>query len=150
MHRSVLSLSLLTFSLVAVSFVGSEKANAQLQLERFFPPSVGTGRTSEVTAEGKFPNWPVTAVSDRPDVTITAQEVSAKLSVSVAADAPPGLCWIRLHDESAATSLVPLLIEPQSTVAESEPNNEIQAANSLSLPAIVSGRLHRRNEIDTY
>lgn len=130
-------------------FVGAV-AHAQLKLDRFFPAAVAAGGESNIKAEGKFPKWPVTIVCDRADVQVSAAEASGELKVRVDQQASPGVAWIRLHDEGSASQLVPLLVEPSTISIEAEPNNKISEAISVSSPAVVSGRLEKSGDLDTY
>ncbi|WP_144057623.1 serine protease [Novipirellula maiorica] len=125
-------------------------ASAQVQLDRFYPPVISVGNTVTVKAEGKFPKWPVKAVVDREDVEVVVEKDSGQLSVKLPADAAPGIAWIRLIDETSASKLVPILIEPSATLEEVEPNQKIAEATSVTLPAVVYGRVAKSNEIDTY
>lgn len=128
----------------------STPAIAQVQLDRFYPPVVSVGSKTTVKAEGKFPKWPVKAVVDRDDVEVSVEKDSGRLSVQLSADAEHGIVWVRLVDETSASKLVPLLIEPTATLEEVEPNQKIAEATSVTLPTIVYGRLAKSNEIDTY
>ena len=47
--------------------------------------------------------------------------------VVVAADAAPGLRWLRLHDEEGATTLRPFVVGVLPEVVEVEPNDEPKA-----------------------
>jgi hypothetical protein len=126
------------------------QAAAQIKLDRFYPSVVGAGSSATVTAEGKFPNWPCQVHCDRDDVKITPAKESGKLTVTVASPAAPGVAWVRLLDKHSASSLVPLLIEAAAVTVEQEPNNGLNEAEKVELPAVVSGRLHRSGEVDTF
>lgn len=125
-------------------------ASAQVQLDRFYPPVVSIGSETNVIAEGSFPTWPVKAVVDREGVDVVVGTESGKLSLQLSTDAAPGVLWVRLFDESSASKLVPLLIEPAPTIEEVEPNQKIKEATAVNLPAIVYGRLATGNDVDTY
>ena len=43
--------------------------------------------------------------------------------MTVAADAPPGLRWLRLYDEDGATALRPFVIGSLPEIVEVEPND---------------------------
>jgi hypothetical protein len=125
-------------------------AHAQVELERIHPAVVGTGATSTVKAEGKFPVWPVEIVSDRDDVTITCGEKNGDLQVVVAADAVPGVAWVRMHDAKSASTLVPLMIERVAVVLDVEPNDTISKATEIPCPAVIAGKLDKNGDVDMW
>ncbi len=125
-------------------------ANAQLKLDRFFPAAVASGQESSIKAEGKFPEWPPQIVCDREDVHLSPGEKSGELRVTVDRDSPPGVAWIRMHDGGSASGLVPLMFEPQQVSIEAEPNNKIAEATTITSPSVVSGRLEKSGDLDTY
>ncbi len=139
-------------SLSAVLFAGlcAANADAQVVLDRFYPPTVGIGGEAIIAAEGKFPVWPVQIVSDRADVQVQATEESGKLRVVTSADTAPGPVWIRMHDPATASQLVPLLVERGKVVAEVEPNNLLTEATVTDLPAALVGRLEKSGDVDTF
>lgn len=125
-------------------------AQAQLKLDRVFPAAVATGSETEITAEGKFPKWPPAVACDRDDVEITPAKDSGKFTVKIPATAPPGVAWIRLHDEQSATQLHPLIVAPIAVTSEVEPNDKRDAAHRVTLPAVVAGRLAKSGDSDAY
>ena len=135
---------------VLVCWLNVSSAVAQIQLDRFFPPAVGTGQSLVIQAEGKFPKWPVEIMVDRDDVSIRAEKDSGKLKVEVAAEAPPGIVWVRAFDADSASALVPLLIEPTAPKEEVEPNQTLDEATELQMPCSVAGRLSKSGEVDTF
>ena len=83
------------------------QAQAQVTLDRLFPPIVAAGETTTVQAEGKFPNWPPMVLCDRDDLSITPENDSGKLKIKIPDQTDSGVAWIRLHDQQSASSLVP-------------------------------------------
>ncbi len=142
-------MSVTGFLLVAFVLLPST-AFAQVELDRFYPPVVRIGGETVIQAEGKFSTWPVEAIGDRDDVKLIAGKESGQLTIQVAADAPPGVTWLRLFEGVSASKLVPLLIEPMTGAAEVEPNNKIREATSVELPAVVYGKLAKSEDLDTY
>jgi hypothetical protein len=122
---------------------------AQISADRLFPPAVAVGSTEKVKAEGKFAHWPVQCDCDRRSLTIEPGEEQGELVISVPADEAPGLAWIRLYDESSASSLLPLMIEPK-VVGEQEPNDKLDAPQTISPPTTVCGRLEKNEDVDGY
>jgi hypothetical protein len=129
---------------------GGSVAEAQVQLDRFDPAATSIGAESTIKAEGKFPTWPPQIVCDRPDVKLTALEKSGELQVHVDPDAAPGVAWIRLHDETSASSLVPLMIESAAVTVEKEPNQRLAEATEIASPTTVCGRLEKSGDVDTF
>jgi len=118
--------------------------------DRLFPPAVTVGDERTVTVEGKFPRWPVQVECDRADVSVTASETSGSLLVRTAADTPPGIAWLRLHDEASASGLLPLLIETAPVTSEVEPNDRLDQAQRVDLPAVMVGKLEKAGDVDGY
>ncbi|HBV66677.1 MAG TPA: serine protease [Rhodopirellula sp.] len=134
-------------------FIGCFSGNclqAQIQLDRFFPPAVGVGQSVELKVEGKFPNWPIELVTDCGNVSVQSAEKSGQVLVEVNELATPGVVWVRGLDETSASALVPLLIEPLVPVAEVEPNETLENATQVEMPGIVTGRLSKSGEVDTF
>src|SRR6266542_3612683 len=109
-----------------------------------YPAGARRGTTVEVTAAGTFERWPVGGWASTRGVEVKASKQRGQLTVTVAADAQPGVCWIRLHDEQGASSLRPFLIGTLPEVLEREPNDEPAKAQSLGAGNVtVNGRLEK-------
>lgn len=135
---------------VLIGLLSSSNSLAQVSLDRVFPPVVAAGEETSITAEGKFPKWPVEIYCDRDDVEITVGKDSGKLTVKLGKDIAPGIAWIRIYDQQSASALVPLLISPMSVTVEKEPNDKRAEANVISLPAVIAGRLAKGGDSDAY
>jgi len=140
---------LLLLLCVLAGFSG-KSLQGQIQLDRFFPPAVGVGQSLEIKVEGKFPEWPIELVTDCGHVSVQAAEKSGQVVVEVNELATPGVVWVRGLDKTSASGLVPLLIEPLVPVAEVEPNETLENATQVELPGIVTGRLSKSGEVDTF
>lgn len=139
--------------LLLVFFLGCFSGNCvqgQIQLDRFFPPAVGVGQSLELNVEGKFPEWPIELVTDCENVSVQAADKSGHVRVEVNELATPGVVWVRGVDETSASALVPLLIEPLIPVAEVEPNETSETATQVEMPCIMTGRLSKSGEVDTF
>lgn len=143
-RRVVVAWSALCFATLANQAVG------QIQLDRFFPPVVAAGQESLITAEGKFPSWPVDIDEHRDDIEIRAEEKSGQLKVTVPSDHPPGVVWVRMFDDKSSSKLVPLIVSPIAVTIEKEPNDKRSEASPLELPAVVAGRLAKRDDSDAF
>lgn len=121
------------------------------QLSALYPAGGQVGQTVQVTAVGSFPNWPVTAYSPEPGLSITADAASGVLKISIAQDAPLGVHTIRLYDKEGASEPRRFVVGHPAEIQESEPNNRLREAQSMtSLPCVINGRLQARGDVDTY
>ena len=136
-------------ALLALAWSAST-AVAQIQLDRFYPPAVAVGEETVIKAEGKFPAWPVEIVCDRDELKIVTAKASGELEVTVPAGTAPGVAWVRMHDKTSASKLVPLLIVPIKPLTETEPNNDIAAAATVGLPNVLVGRLEKSADVDSF
>ena len=68
----------------------------------------------------------------------------------VAADLPTGWSHRRIETPRGSTNPVPLKISPHPQFVESEGNNSVAAANSVSLPVGINGRLAEADDVDFY
>ncbi len=140
----------LTWLALALSLAAPALAQAQITVDRLFPPAAASGSPATIVAEGKFSSWPVQVVVDRPSITISMGEKQGQLLVQVPADEPPGVVWLRLWDQASASSLTPLLIASTAVVEEIEPNEAPHDATSIDLPAAVAGRLSKGGDVDCF
>jgi hypothetical protein len=118
-----------------------------------YPSGAQRGQTVEIAATGTFPQWPVQAWVDRPGLTVAASSEKGKLSVTVAADAMPGLYWVRVHDADGASPPCPFIVGSLSEVTEQEPNDHFRKPQRLDRSAVVvngSLRGRRGEEVDTF
>lgn len=121
------------------------------ELKSLFPPGGQAGTTVEVTADGKLDPWPPQAWLDAPGLTVAPAKERGKFSVAIAADAAPGLRWLRLYNAEGASPLAPFVVGRRPEVLENEPNHEPAKAQRLPGPtAIVNGRLQRDGDVDIY
>src|SRR5205085_4416683 len=73
-----------------------------------------------------------------------------KLKVTAAADARPGLTWIRLMGADGASSPRPFFVGSLPEIAEVEPNHSFKERQQLSGPAVVTGKLQKQNDVDFF
>jgi hypothetical protein len=120
-------------------------------LTELFPPGAGRGQSVAVNASGSFDHWPVKAWIDGRGVEIRAEKEKGKLTAVVAADAPPGLRWVRLYDGEGATALRPFIVGALHEVLEVEPNDEPKAPQRLAVSSsTVNGRLAKAGDVDGF
>src|SRR4029077_11851714 len=73
------------------------------------------------------------------------------LAICVAADAEPGVRWVRVYDEEGATSLRPFILGTLPEIVESEPNDDPQPPQLIGLASsTVNGRLSPSGDVDGY
>ena len=120
-------------------------------LTELFPPGAGRGQAIAISATGTFDHWPVKAWIAGPGVEIRAEKEKGKLTAVVAADASPGLRWVRLYDLEGATALRPFVIGVLPEAIEVEPNDEPKAPQKLAVTSCtVTGRLARTGDVDGF
>ncbi len=130
-------------------FVSSNSLQAQVELERFFPPAVQRGVATAIKADGKFPQWPLKIECDIAGSTVTYGEKAGEFNVTMPATSV-GVAWVRLHDDQSASALVPISIESNIVVPETEPNEILSKAASLTLPSTVVGKLEKNGDVDMW
>jgi len=137
--------------LLAIGATPSLRGAEGPELTRLFPAGGQAGTTVNVEASGKFPVWPVQAWSDTDAVHWTFEETSGKLKATIAAEAKPGLHWLRLHHASGATVVRPFLVGSIPEQIEAEPNDRVTEANAIpSLPYSTHGVFAKRGDVDHY
>lgn len=62
----------------------------------------------------------------------------------------PGVRWMFVHHGAFLSNRVPFAVDTLPECLENEPNNELAAAQSVSLPVIVNGRIDRPGDVDVF
>ncbi len=141
-------------AVLMAGLLGTTQSSAMAKpptLTGLFPPGAGRGQAVAVEASGSFDHWPVKVWIEGRGVEIRAEKEKGKLTVVVAADAAPGLRWVRLYDEEGATALRPFVIGVLPALIEVEPNDEPKAAQRLTGSSVtVNGRLARAGDVDGF
>ncbi|HEX5446624.1 MAG TPA: PPC domain-containing protein [Pirellulales bacterium] len=105
----------------------------------------------QVAAGGNTGGWPAQVWVNRPGVQAAAAEEKGKLSVTVAADAPPGVYWLRIYNAEGAAAPLPFIVGTLSETNEQEPNDSPKKPQTLPGPTcVVNGRLEKRGDVDTF
>lgn len=140
---------ILTFLCVLGALCG-EAPSAPPAVTYLHPAGGQRGTTVAVTAAGTFERWPVRVWTSDQGITATADKAKGKLSVRIAADAVPGVHWVRLHDDQGASPLRPFIVGTLPEVAEQEPNDEPGKPQTVALPAVVNGQLVKSGDVDGF
>ncbi len=121
-------------------------------LTGFFPAGAERGRTLTVRAAGTFDHWPVQCwVEKDAGLTVKVADKKNELAFEVAADARPGVRWVRLYDEEGATSLRPFHVGALPELTESEPNDDPRRPQAIEQPRVVlNGRLEKSGDVDGF
>ncbi|HEY2838400.1 MAG TPA: PPC domain-containing protein [Pirellulales bacterium] len=120
-------------------------------MKHFFPAGAQVGKTVDIEAHGKFDAWPVQTWVDRPGVTVSPKETKGALAVTVAADATPGVYWLRLYSAEGTSSPAPFFVCNLPETNEQEPNDSPAKSQELATPnIIVNGRLQSKGDVDTF
>ena len=115
-----------------------------------FPSGAATESTAEITVTGKL-NQPGTEVwTKHPGLSFEIPESGEAFKVTVAADAPAGLAWLRFHNADGAASLVPFVIGTLREQTESEPNNDLKKAARLEGPRVINAKLGQGGDVDVF
>lgn len=120
-------------------------------LERFFPAGVRRGEQVQIEAIGSIGRWPLKAWSDCSGLSFEPLAERGKLALRAAADAEPGLHWVRLYDASGTSHLRPMIVGNLPELQEHEPNNSWRAAQHLQRSAsTINGRLGSPGDCDVF
>ncbi|HUG68157.1 MAG TPA: PPC domain-containing protein [Pirellulaceae bacterium] len=117
--------------------------------DTLFPAGGQRGQQIDVTAAGSFSNWPVSAWVDREGLQIEPDKDNGKFKITIA-DNASGVYLIRFHDKEGATQLRPFAVDSLPEVTETEPNDELAAANKIAQSSIVNGRLEKSGDVDGF
>ncbi|MEE2642484.1 MAG: PPC domain-containing protein [Planctomycetota bacterium] len=126
-----------------------EPVFAQPDLNSFAPRAATIGQTTEITASGKFDQWPVQFHSNRPGLKFEALKKGI-FRVTVPPEAAPGIYLVRFLDRKGASQPVPLVTDSIASLVEKEPNDSPKAPQEVPIPANVSGVLAKSGDVDCF
>lgn len=134
-----------------------------------FPAGVQAGQSVNVSLRGAAGDPAPQVWTSRPGVTLVPAEVppekpdekdekkrkrkekGPEWTLTVAADTPPGIVWLRFHNPEGASDLRPVFVGTLPEIEETEPNNtSAQAQKIAAVPVVVNGVLHKGGEVDTF
>src|SRR5690348_4761984 len=96
-------------SFAAALLIGDRAHPAGPEVRTLFPAGGQRGTTVEVELAGKQETWPVSAWANTPGLSFTAGE-KGKLKIAIAADAEPGLHWVRVYDPAGTSPPQPFVV----------------------------------------
>ena len=143
-RASVLGFCVRCLMMCLVCSFGFRRASAAPpNVTALFPSGCQVGQTVEVAAQGAVGDKPQAWVS-RDGLKIEFAESGNKFKVIAAADAAPGLYWIRVFNAEGASPLRPFVVGTLPEVAEKEPNHSASEAQKLeSSQVVVNGVLDK-------
>ena len=147
---SVLSTQYSVLAVILAGIATSSVLAVPPKVNYFVPPGGQRGQSVTTTASGEFSNWPVKVWSDRPGVTATCDKDKGKLKLDIAADAVPGVYWLRLVDGEGASSLRPFIVGTLPEVAEDETNDRPEKPQVVPEKCVVNGKLAKNGDVDGF
>lgn len=130
--------------------ISTVSAAAPPKLTSLYPAGGQQGTTVAITAAGDFSAWPVQVWSDRAGLTATAEKDKGRFSVAIAADAAPGVYWLRAFNSDGAAALRPFIVGTLPEVPEVETNDLPDKPQAISGPVVINGKLAKSNDVDGY
>ncbi|MBS0204478.1 MAG: DVUA0089 family protein [Planctomycetes bacterium] len=125
--------------------------SAPPEINSLFPAGAQRGTTTNVTIQGKLGGGTNHVWSSQPGISVTFPEKPGPVSISVSAEAEPGVCWLRFYNDEGASGLRPFVIGTCAELTEVEPNDELTKAQALpSLPVVVNGQHGKNGDSDSY
>jgi hypothetical protein len=120
------------------------------EVKTLFPAGAQQGSTVEAAVSGKLDKGDRIWCSVG-EVAAEPTEDAKRIRITVPAEAPPGICWLRAYNDDGASALRPLVIGTLAEITESEPNDALDKAHLLdSSQTIVNGVLSKAGEVDTF
>ncbi len=138
-------------SVLIVLLLAAPAAAAPPSLTHLFPAGGQRGKTVAVRAAGTFAVWPVKVWASGKGVTAVAGKQKGALDVAIAADAAPGVYWLRVHDDQGGSNVRPFVVGTLPEINEKEPNDEPRLAQSVSATGlVVNGHLSKPGDVDCF
>ncbi len=120
---------------------------------KLFPSGAQRGQTASLIATGKFKSWPVNVAIDGVGLQLNPDNDSGKFHLEVAADAVPGIRWVRLYNPEGTTAPIPLVVGTLKEISESEPNDLPAQVRKQLLEhhaVTINGQLQQDTDVDIY
>src|SRR5690606_31873787 len=117
-------------ALTAALFICELAVAAGPEVRALFPAGGQRGTTDAAELVGKQETWPVSAWASTPGLTFEAGE-KGKFKVTIAADAEPGLHWIRIYDPAGTSPPQPFVVGALAEHVEKEGNDAPLTAEAV-------------------
>ena len=116
-----------------------------------FPAGARRGTSVSVTIQGTIGDGAVRVWCSRPGVKTTLPEKPGPITVDVATDAEPGVCWLRFFNDEGSSGLRPFVIGTLPEINEVEPNDDWKKAQTLAEPSVVvNGQHNKGGDADSF
>jgi hypothetical protein len=137
--------------LAAIVVSGATAWGKPPEVKYFFPAGAQIGSEVTLAVTGEFADWPVEAVSEPAGLEFTAEEEKGKLRLRVPSEALPGTYLVRLTSAAGVSNWKPVVIGRRPEIEEVEPNNTIEASQTLeSSSLVINGKLAEPQDVDTF
>jgi hypothetical protein len=144
-------LTVVALCISSAAYISAAALGAGPEVKSWFPAGGQRGSTVELAANGNYPEWPVQTWVSLPGVTLAAETEKGKFKAAIAADATPGLYWIRLYDPRGAAAPQPFIVGTLVEINEQEPNNEPAKPQAISQqPVVINGQLGATGDVDVF
>lgn len=139
---------LVSFGIVAL--ISASAHAAPPEVTSLFPAGCQRGTSVSVTIQGKLEGaghvW-----CSRPGVKVTLPEKPGPITIEVAANTEPGVCWLRFFNDEGASGLRPFVIGTCPEILEVELNDDVRKPQTLrELPVVVNGQHIKNGDSDLF
>lgn len=152
LHRLTYPLHLVFTAVLFEAFITCSTAIAAApNVETIAPAGGARGSTVKITITENANLWPVQIWSSRPELQFKVLEEKGKAEVTIPAECPPGLSWLRVYNDEGSAVLRPFIIGTLPEAEEVEDNNSVEKAQAITGSSIViHGRHQASEDVDTY
>ena len=137
------------FILLSCLILYSAADAAPPNVTHLYPAGAQRGTMTDITAGGALDQTTQWWASGK-GVAVQPVKDKGKLAITVAADAVPGVYWLRPYDDSGAGPLRPFIVGMLPEVLEQEPNDEPKKPQLLATSCVVNGKLAKANDVDCF
>ena len=136
---------------LGASLIANLALAAPPKLDAIFPAGGSRGSAVTVTLAGGGLDGKLDAWFDRPGLEVSQPPDSKeKLTVNIAADAAPGLYWLRVANAEGVSARRPFYVSPLAEVLEVEPNDAPEKPQVVEPQTIVNGKLQKSGDVDGF
>lgn len=119
-------------------------------LTGLYPAGGQRGTTANIVAIGSFDTWPISVWTSSPHLKVTPGTEKGRLAITIAAETPPGIYFLRGYDANGASGLRPFIVGSLPEQGEVEPNDQLLQAERISKPTVINGKLNRNGDVDCF